>query len=90
MHGQVTLLKGSTPLCTLTAEQGQATATEHGMHIFGENAILDRRPRAHTCKVLAETTLLCFRSSSGRQRRSRCLTSSAAAKGKEIRQADLG
>ena len=81
----------ATPLCTLTAEQGQATSTEHGMHIFGENAILDRRPRALTCKVLAETTLLVLP-----------LEQWAAAtlavpdfkarlrKGKEIRQADLG
>jgi CRP-like cAMP-binding protein len=91
MHGSVCMLKGSVPLATLTAEQGQATSTEHGMAIFGENAMLDRRPRSLTCKVLAESTLLVLP-----------LEQWAAAtlavpdlkarlrRGKEIRTADLG
>ena len=58
MHGSVAFFKGSTPLATLTAEQGSATATEHGMPIFGENAMLDRRPRALTCRVTADSKLL--------------------------------
>ena len=58
MHGSVVLLKGSVPVATLSAEQGQATSTEFGMPIFGENAMLDRRPRSLTCKILSETTLL--------------------------------
>ena len=58
MHGSVTLLKGSVPVASLTAEQGQATSTDHGMHIFGEKAMLDRRPRSLTCRVTSETKLL--------------------------------
>ena len=51
MHGAVTITKGKTVLQKLHAEQGQGATSELGLPVFGEMAIIDRRPRvtAATC-----------------------------------------
>ena len=45
-------------VATLSAEQGQATSTEHGMPIFGQLALLDRNPRTTTAVCKVDTKLL--------------------------------
>ena len=58
MDGAVTFLKGKAPLAGLAATQGQATSTEHGLPIFGEKAMLDRKPRALSCVATSPCKLL--------------------------------
>lgn len=58
LHGSVTILKGSTPLTTLSAVQGQAATTPEGLPIFGELALLDRRPRVLKAVVASNAKLL--------------------------------
>ena len=54
----MSILKSSTPVATLRAEQGQATAAEHGLPIFGQMALVDRNPRQTSAVVTAPGTKL--------------------------------
>lgn len=58
MHGAVSLLRGQLSVATLTAEQGQATSMEHGMPVFGELAMVDRRPRSTKAVATVDSKLL--------------------------------
>lgn len=58
MHGSVQIRKGSLVLSTLHAEQGQAAATDLGLPIFGEMAILDRSPRIAAAMAVSDCKLL--------------------------------
>ena len=58
MHGAVSIYKGKTRLSQLHAEQGQAASSSLGLPIFGEMALIDRKPRVVSvvcdmdCKLL--------------------------------------
>ena len=58
MHGSIDICKGSLVLTTLTAEQGQAASTEAGLPVFGEMAMLDRKPRIAAAVVATDCKLL--------------------------------
>ena len=59
LHGKVSLLRGSQLLERLEIEQGGAAALAPlGLPIFGELAMLDRKPRAATAVVTADSKLL--------------------------------
>ena len=61
MHGSVQIMKGSLMLSMLKAEQGQAAAgakNDVGLPVFGEMALLDRRPRVATAVTVTDCKLL--------------------------------
>ena len=57
MHGNVQLQEKNVNL-TLCAEQGMAASQRVGLPSFGENAIIDRKPRAETAVALTDCKLL--------------------------------
>ena len=58
MHGSVGIWKGKLLLNTLSAEQGTSSATEMGLPVFGEMAMIDRRPRAAMATAQTDVKLL--------------------------------
>jgi len=58
MHGSVTIAKGKTVLATLVSEQGQSASALQGLPIFGEMAMLDRRPRIAAASAATDCKLL--------------------------------
>jgi len=58
MHGSVNILKGSLLLQTLHAEQGQAATSDLGLPVFGEMAMLDRKPRNAAAHCVSDVKLL--------------------------------
>lgn len=58
MHGSVQIVKGSLTLQTLHAEQGQAATSDIGLPVFGEMAMLDRKPRTASAVAVSDCKLL--------------------------------
>ena len=58
MHGNVEIRKGSKLLSTLRAEQGCSGSSELGLPVFGEMAMLDRKPRVADVKAVSDCKLL--------------------------------
>lgn len=60
MHGSVVISKGATMIGTLAAEQGQSAngVSELGLPVFGEMAMLDRKPRMATATAATDCKLL--------------------------------
>lgn len=58
-HGRVDIVKGAHVLAKLEATQGQAAnLPPFGLPIFGEMAVLDRKPRVNAAVVTADAKLL--------------------------------
>ena len=60
MHGSITVSKGQLVLATLTAEQGvrATSASGSGLPVFGEMAMLDRKPRVAAARCATDVKLL--------------------------------
>jgi len=60
LHGSVVITKGALTLATFRAEQGQAASSpdQIGLPLFGETALLDRRPRVAAATTLTDSKLL--------------------------------
>lgn len=56
--GTVHLHRGNNLLHELTAAEGRAASQRFGLPMFGENALLDRRPRSHAAVTLTDCRLL--------------------------------
>lgn len=52
------MIKGGETLQTLRAEHGQASTSELGLPVFGEMALLDRKPRSAAAVALSDCKLL--------------------------------
>ena len=58
LHGSCQMIKGREVLQTMRAEQGQASTTEYGLPVFGEMALLDRKPRIAAAVAMSDCKLL--------------------------------
>lgn len=58
MHGAVSIYKGKQLVQRLQAEQGQAATSEMGLPVFGEMALIDRKPRVASAVCDTDSKLL--------------------------------